>query len=89
MLDLEWETSILSNHGIFIIFRNNLDEFFYFYNGSNLGASSSKACIYNVYKCLYHSTTTIASSSKPLIEASYCIYLTCKILNLDLRTPAH
>ncbi len=29
----------LSNHGIFIIFRNNLDEFFYFYNGTNVRAS--------------------------------------------------
>jgi hypothetical protein len=33
---------------IFIIFRNNLDDFFYFYHGTNVGASSSKACIYNV-----------------------------------------
>jgi hypothetical protein len=94
MLYLESETLILSNfHGIFIIFRNNLDKIFYFYHGTNVGASSSKACIYNVYKCFYHSTTEGASSSKPLIEAckilNSCIYLTCKILNLDLRPPAH
>jgi hypothetical protein len=50
MLDLESEseTLILSNHGIFTIFRNNFDEFFYFYHGTNVGASSSKACIYDV-----------------------------------------
>jgi hypothetical protein len=48
MLDLESETLILSNHGIFIIFRNNLDDFFYFYHGTNVGPSSSKACTYNV-----------------------------------------
>jgi hypothetical protein len=48
MLDLESETLILPNHGIFKIFRNNLDEFLYFYHGTNVGASSSKACIYNV-----------------------------------------
>jgi hypothetical protein len=70
MLDLESETLILSNRGIFIIFRNNLDEFFYFHHGTNVGAASSKACIYNVYKCFYHSTTAGASSSKPLIDAS-------------------
>jgi hypothetical protein len=48
MLDLESETLILSYLGIFKIFRNNLDEIFYFYHGTNVGASSSKACIYNV-----------------------------------------
>jgi hypothetical protein len=48
MLDLESETLILSNHGIFIIFTNNLDEIFYFYHDTNVGAASSKACIYNV-----------------------------------------
>jgi DNA-directed RNA polymerase subunit RPC12/RpoP len=43
----------------------------------------------NVYKCFNCGTTVGASSSKPLIEASWCIYLTCKILNLDLRPLAH
>jgi hypothetical protein len=38
----------LSNHGIFIIFRNNLNDFFYFDHGTNVDAPSSKACIYNV-----------------------------------------
>ncbi len=45
MLDLESETVILSNHGIFIIFRNDLNDFVNFDHGTK---ASSKACIYDV-----------------------------------------
>ncbi len=48
MLDLESEPVILSNHGIFVIFRNDSNDFFNFDHGTNVGAPSSKACIYNV-----------------------------------------
>ncbi len=48
MLDLESEPMILSNHGIFVIFRNDSNDFFNFNHGTNVGAPSSKACIYNV-----------------------------------------
>jgi hypothetical protein len=43
----------------------------------------------NVYKCFYRSTAAGATSSKPLLEASYCVYLTCKTFDLDLGPPAH
>ncbi len=59
-----------------------------FYHGTNVGASSSKACIYNVYKCFYHSITAGASSSKPLIEASSCIYFNLQNLKFGLETPS-
>ncbi len=45
MLDLESEIVILSNHGIFIIFINDLNDFVNFDHGTN---ASSKACIYDV-----------------------------------------
>jgi hypothetical protein len=48
MLDLELEPVILSTHGIFVIFRNDSNDFFNFDRGINVGAPSSKACIYNV-----------------------------------------
>ncbi len=48
MLDLESEPVILSTHGIFVIFKNDSNDFFNFDHGINVGAPSSKACIYNV-----------------------------------------
>jgi hypothetical protein len=48
MLDLESEPVILSNHGIFVIFRNDSNDFLNFDHGINVGAPSSKAGIYNV-----------------------------------------
>jgi hypothetical protein len=48
MLDLEPEPVVLSNHGIFVIFRNDSNDFLNFDHGINVGAPSSKACIYNV-----------------------------------------
>ncbi len=48
MLDLELEPMVLYNHGIFVIFRNDSNDFFNFDHGINVGAPSSKACIYNV-----------------------------------------
>jgi hypothetical protein len=47
MLDLESEPVILSNHGIFVIFKT-IQMIFFFDHGTNVGAPSSKACIYNV-----------------------------------------
>jgi len=64
------------NYGIFIIFRNNLDEFFYFTMVPMLVLLHPRHVFImfrsnNVYKCFYHNTTAGAiSSSKPLIEAS-------------------
>jgi hypothetical protein len=48
MLDLESEPVVLSNHGIFVIFRDDSNDFFNFDHGINVGAPSSKAGIYNV-----------------------------------------
>jgi hypothetical protein len=75
MLDLESETLILSDHGIFIIFRNNLNEFSMFTMVPMLVLLHPRHVFMmfrssNVYKCFYHSTIAGASSSKPLVEAS-------------------
>jgi hypothetical protein len=43
MLNLNLETLIQSKHEIFVIFRNNLNEFWDFCNGINMGADSHKA----------------------------------------------
>ncbi len=42
MLDLGSETMIQSEHGIFVIFINNLNGFWGFYHCTNVGAGSSK-----------------------------------------------
>jgi hypothetical protein len=42
MLDLGLKTAIQSEHGIFVIFRNNLNEFWGFYHCTNVSAGSPK-----------------------------------------------
>jgi hypothetical protein len=42
MLDLNFETPALVQDVLFLIFRNNLIEFWIFYHGTNVGASSPK-----------------------------------------------
>jgi hypothetical protein len=42
MLDLNSQTLILSQNGIFVIFGNNLDRFWDFYYGTNMGAGPPK-----------------------------------------------
>jgi catabolite regulation protein CreA len=46
MSDSKSETLIYSKQEVFIIFRNNLNEFWYFYHGTNMGAGSPKALIH-------------------------------------------
>jgi hypothetical protein len=43
MSDSKSETLIYLKHGAFIIRKNNLNEFWYFYHGTNTGAGSPKA----------------------------------------------
>jgi hypothetical protein len=49
------ETLISSEHGKFVIFRNNLNEFWIFYHGTNLGAGSLKALSSNLGLNIVHS----------------------------------